>query len=98
MKLNRILKRPRYEGSETLVWRPSVAWLGCLVAACAIAFTGIAGIRAADVQAVKGRCANYAEQTGAEAEFKQFGFFDYGCYVKTDDGWVKREDVVKVEK
>lgn len=82
--------------------RAWVVFAGVLAAITAAAAAFIAGgiflIVNAERNWAEKSCQSHSEQLDREVRFVNHHFFDWGCYVQTDDGWVDVDNVRKVEK
>ena len=54
-------------------------------------------IRQIDHNIGAGSCREYGVNAGREVQFFDNSYFDYGCYVKTANGWVDRDKVGEFE-
>jgi hypothetical protein len=43
-------------------------------------------------------CRSYSHQTERDVRFLQTGYWNWDCYVMTNDGWVPKGQIVKIEK
>lgn len=51
----------------------------------------------ADYQYHQDECANYAAATDRAVRYERTGLSNFDCYVQTNEGWVTRDDIVKVD-
>ena len=90
-RIGRTMRIAPYPKKAIAMW---VAFAVALIAWC----VGLgAGIRYVSIRYAKANCAEWGEQTEREVRFIQPTTWDWGCYVHTDDGWVRREQVRKLE-
>lgn len=43
-------------------------------------------------------CTRFGEQTEREVRFARYSYWEWECLVKTGDGWVTRDNIVKFEE
>ena len=77
--------------SDTGMWLAIAA----LLAGFALLVPSISQI---DRHYAKQGCANYARDIGREVRWVEHSYWDYGCYVKTDIGWIVKGDQIEVQQ
>lgn len=70
------------------------AWLFAIIAVLAAL---MAAVITAAVSYDETVCERYAAETGRDAEFERFGFWDWDCFVDTDEGRIPTSQIVKVD-
>lgn len=77
---------------------------GLMLVASLLTFMGFAVVlgvtvaREYDLSHGPGKCAAYGRDTDRQVRWIQVSYWDYGCYVLTEDGWVPKDQIVKVER
>lgn len=83
-------------GRKKAAEKLAVVWLVLFVVAAGLGV--IVGIRALTYERSQHNCVRWGEVTEREVKWVDINYWDFGCYTRTDDGWVERGKVVKVEE
>jgi hypothetical protein len=73
-------------------------WLGAALLAMIVGFASLVPtIRQINHNIDSRACRQFGENSGREVAYFDNTFLDYGCYVRTELGWVPRTDISEVE-